>query len=232
MLSTLLSALLPAQQYRRWLLGRVDDGPLKTYLQAPLPGSRKKIMECDFLALGYSLKSPTPAAIPILSIGYTLLKQGKILMRSNGHHLVKVNKSIPEKSVIIHKITDDRAHQGIHLHDVMPVLLEQMAGRVILVHYGAIERNFLNAACQQLYGHKLPMLFVDTIQIESKRLLLNQATPSANQLRLFNLRKQYGLPRYNAHSALEDAIATAELFLAQVEALSSGNAVPLKYVLS
>jgi len=232
MFSTLLSALLPAQQYRRWLLGRVSDTPLKAYLQAPLPGSRKKIMECEFLALDFETTGLDAKQEAILSIGYTVLKQGKILMRSNGHHLVKVNKSIPEKSVIIHKITDDRAHQGIHLHDVMPILLQQMAGRVILVHYGAIERNFLNAACQQLYGHKLPMLFVDTLQIESKRLLLNQATSSVNQLRLFNLRKQYGLPRYNAHSALEDAIATAELFLAQVEALSNGKSVPLKYVLS
>ncbi len=232
MFSTLMSALLPAQQYRRWLLGRVDDGPLKTYLQAPLPDSRKKIMACEFLALDFETTGLDAKQEAILSIGYTLLQRGKILMRNNGHHVVKVNKSIPAESVIIHKITDDRAHQGIHLHDVMPILLQQMAGRVILVHYGAIERNFLNAACQQLYGHKLPMLIVDTIQIESKRLLLNQAPTAKNQLRLFNLRKQYGLPRYNAHSALEDAIATAELFLAQVEALSSGNAVPLKYVLS
>jgi len=232
MFSTLMSALLPAQQYRRWLLGRVDDGPLKTYLQAPLPDSRKKIMACEFLALDFETTGLDAKQEAILSIGYTLLKQGKILMRSNGHHVVKVNKAIPKESVVIHKITDDRAHQGIHLHDVMPILLQQMAGRVILVHYGAIERNFLNAACRQLYGHKLPMLIVDTIQIESKRLLLNQTPTAKNQLRLFNLRKQYGLPRYNAHSALEDAIATAELFLAQVEALSSGNDVPLQYVLS
>ncbi len=232
MFSTLMSALLPAQLYRRWLLRRVGDTPLKTYLRTPLPHSRANIMECEFLALDFETTGLDAKQEAILSIGYTLLKQGKILMRSNGHHVVKVNKSIPKESVVIHKITDDRAHQGIHLHDVMPILLQQMAGRVILVHYGAIERNFLNAACQQLYGHKLPMLIVDTIQIESKRLLLNQAPTAKNQLRLFNLRKQYGLPRYNAHSALEDAIATAELFLAQVEALSSGNAVPLKYVLN
>ena len=36
-----------------------------------------------------------------------------------------------------------------------------------------------------------------------------------NALRLFNLRKQMNLPNYKAHNALEDAISTAELFLAQ-----------------
>jgi len=33
-------------------------------------------------------------------------------------------------------------------------------------------------------------------------------------LRLFNLREAQQLPRYRAHNALSDALATAELFLA------------------
>ncbi|MEN8212926.1 MAG: exonuclease domain-containing protein [Pseudomonadota bacterium] len=232
MLSTLLPALLPADHYRRWLLGRVEEGPLKSYLQTPLPGRRSNIHQCEFLALDFETTGLDARQEAILSIGYTLLSNSKILMRNNGHHLVMVNKSIPEESVIIHKITDDRARQGIHLHDVMPILLQQMAGRVILVHYGAIERNFLNAACLQLYGYRLPMLIADTLQIEKNRLQRSQTATTVNQLRLFNLRRAYGLPRYNAHSALEDAIATAELFLAQVGEISSGKSMPLKYVLS
>ena len=228
----MLSRLLTPQQQRRRLLKRVDDVPLMEYLKVPLPSRRSNILDCEFLALDFETTGLDPRREAILSIGYTLLQRGRILMRSNGHHRVMVNKSIPEESVIIHKITDDRASSGTHLHDVLPLLLQQMAGRVILVHYGAIERNFLNAACRQIYGQQPPLLIADTLQIEKQRLQHSQSTSTVNQLRLFNLREQYGLPRYNAHSALEDAIATAELFLAQVAAISNGKALPLKYVLS
>jgi DNA polymerase-3 subunit epsilon len=228
----MFSRLLTPQQQRRRLLKQVDDGPLKEYLEVPLPDRRSNILDCEFLALDFETTGLDANREAILSIGYTLLQRGRILMRGNGHHLVMVNKSIPEESVIIHKITDDRARSGTHLHDVLPLLLRQMAGRVILVHYGAIERNFLNAACQQIYGLQPPLLIADTLQIEKQRLQRSQTTSTINQLRLFNLRKQYGLPRYNAHSALEDAIATAELFLAQVAAIGNGRALPLKYVLS
>jgi DNA polymerase-3 subunit epsilon len=228
----MFSRLLTPQQQRRRLLRRVDDGPLKEYLEVPLPSRRSNILDCEFLALDFETTGLDPRREAILSIGYTLLQRGRILMRSNAHHIVMVNKSIPEESVVVHKITDDRARSGSHLHDVLPLLLRQMAGRVLLVHYGAIERNFLNAACRQIYGQQPPLLIADTLQIEKQRLQRSQSTTTINQLRLFNLRKQYGLPRYNAHSALEDAIATAELFLAQVAAISNGKALPLKYVLS
>ena len=64
------------------------------------------------------------------------------------------------------------------------------------------------------------MRILDTLAIEKKRMLRRQQPLVANQLRLFNLREQYGLPRYKAHNALEDAIATAELFLVQIAYLN------------
>ena len=44
---------------------------------------------------------------------------------------------------------------------------------------------------------------------------------SQESLRLFNLREQQGLPHYKAHNALEDAISTAELYLAQKASLNT-----------
>ena len=42
-------------------------------------------------------------------------------------------------------------------------------------------------------------------------------------LRLFNLRPRYNLPRYKAHNALSDAIATAELFMALAAEMAPGG---------
>ncbi len=207
------------ERYRKSLLKKVTDNSLANYIQAPLVKKNTKIQDIEFLSLDFETTGLDSDADAILSIGCTVIKNLRILLKENFHQIIKVNKPLPKASVVIHKITDDRANQGEHLHIVMTQLLQKMQGRVLLVHFADIEQNFLNMACEKLYGVKLPMLVVDTMKIEQKRLTNKNSLLLPSQLRLFNIRADYGLPRYYAHDALEDAIATAELFLAQVTKL-------------
>ena len=218
------------ESLRKSLLARVQESPFKTYLQTPLPEKKTSILDSEFLALDFETTGLDEKNDAILTIGCTVIKNGRIQLKHNSHKLIKINKEIPEKSIVIHKITHDRVNQGTHLHNVMEGLLKKIAGRVLLVHFARIERGFLNAACEQIYGHKIPVYFVDTFEIERRRLQNIQPEVAPNQLRLFNIRERYGLPRYHAHSALEDAISTAELFLAQV-AHGSNLKAPLKQYL-
>ncbi len=139
------------------------------------------------------------------------------------HRVVRLNIPLPPESVVIHQITDDRMQAGMAMHDALHELVEVMAGKVLLVHYANIERTFLQAAMKRVYGHALPFMMVDTLALEKRRLDRLQQPITSNQLRLANLREQYHLPRYGAHDALEDAIATAELFMAELGELKSRN---------
>ena len=220
------------EKQRKKLLATVENKVLRKYLEEPLPDRNKYISELEFLALDFETTGLDAKEEAILSIGYTVISQGKIQLKNNGHHFIMVNREIPAESVTIHKITDDRAKQGEHLHDVLEKLLNVMAGKVLLVHYDKIERNFLNAACEEIYGDVPPILIVDTLAIAKKKLDRLNRPYAAKGLRLFNLRKELGLPRYYAHSALEDAIATAELFLAQMAHSKGMNATRLKELLN
>jgi DNA polymerase-3 subunit epsilon len=67
-----------------------------------------------------------------------------------------------------------------------------------------------------MHLYEVPFLIpvIDT-QLMAKQLMQRRDIPyKARDLRLFNLRDRYNLPRYAAHHALSDALATAELFLA------------------
>lgn len=205
------------ERHRKRLLNKVDEGHLKAYLSRPFPSLNASILESEFLVLDYETTGLNASTEAILSIGFTVIKQGRVVLHENGHHLVCINKPIPKESVVIHKITDSRARSGQHLHQVFPILLQHLCGRAVVVHYRPIEQGFTQAASQQLYGHKLPMLMFDTLAIERKKRQRQQGLFDPQQLRLYNLRKHYRLPRYGAHNALEDAIATAELFLAQAK---------------
>ncbi len=207
---------LSAEKQRKRLLEQIEAGPLRRYLEVPLPDSTLPVIDTEFLALDFETTGLDEKQDAILSIGYCVVKNFRVQLQHKGHHVIKINKDIPEKSVVIHRITDDRMREGSHLHHVLEILLEKMAGRVLLVHFARIERGFLQAACEQIYGYKIPVYFVDTFEIERRRLQNIQPEVAPHQLRLFNIRTRYGLPRYHAHSAVEDAIATAELFLAQV----------------
>ena len=58
---------------------------------------------------------------------------------------------------------------------------------------------------------------IDTLALAKKRHDRCSQAYAPSTLYLTNLRAEYGLPRYSAHNALNDAIATAELFMAKVQ---------------
>jgi DNA polymerase-3 subunit epsilon len=219
--------LLGVKRQHRLIKSRITFGPMLEYFRKDLPDPKQSVRDTEFLALDFETTGLDAEHDAILSIGCTVISQGRIQLMHNDHQIIKLNIPLPKKSVVIHGITDDRILQGIHLHDALEILLPKIAGRVMLVHFANIEKNFINAACRRVYGQPLPAQYVDTLEVEHRRLQRKQLHVAPRQLRLFNLRDFYRLPRYHAHNALEDAIATAELFLAQV-AHGDGLDSPLK----
>jgi len=68
---------------------------------------------------------------------------------------------------------------------------------------------------------------VDT-QVLARRTFERRQIPfKGSDLRLHSLGDRYNLPRYGAHNALSDALAAAELFLAQAAHRDSGKGIPL-----
>ena len=118
-------------------------------------------------------------------------------------------------NVVIHQITDQQQQAGESLEQVLADLLQAIAGKVMLVHYHQIEQRFLQQACKQLYGIAPPLLMIDTLLLAKRRLDRRDIAYDPSSLRLANLRRHFQLPDYYAHNALSDAIATAEVYLAE-----------------
>jgi DNA polymerase-3 subunit epsilon len=212
----MLDWLRKTNWYQQRLISQTDNEQLADYLKTPLVDKQIPAIKAEYMALDFETTGLNPEADNILSAGYTMIRDGRVILGESGHFLVRINAPLPAHSVVIHQITDDAMEQGMALPEVMERLLDLMKGKVLLVHYAAIERGFLNAASKRLYGIKLPMRMVDTMEIEKGILQRREQGIAKGQLRLFNLRKQYNLPRYRAHNAMEDALSTAELFLAQM----------------
>ena len=109
------------------------------------------------------------------------------------------------------------------LRRILEQLLDELAGKVVVVHYRRIERDFLDLNLRALIDEGIVFPVIDTMQIEGdiKRKQtqgfinwLKRKKPQS--IRLANSRLRYNLPTYAPHDALTDAIATAELLQAQI----------------
>ncbi len=209
------------------------SGQLKNYLMTPLVDKNSPAEKVNYLILDFETTGLDYRQDHILSMGFTEISNNRIQLKKSQHHLIKTTRKLNSNNVSIHQITDDQVSTGMDVKALLSLLLQHLAGKVLVAHYQSIEYQFIQHLSQQLFGCQIPIQIVDTLQVEKKRLNRLQLPVHTNQLRLFNLREQYNLPRYHAHNAMEDAIATAELLLAQISHRQrQGYQLKLKHILS
>ena len=217
---------------RRKVLAKARPGPLADYLATPFPDSRSDCREIEIVALDLETTGLDPRKDVILSIGLVHIDRFSVKLNTAWHSIVRIDRAIPGESAVIHQITDDQAAAGAPIEELLPELLGRLAGKPMLVHYSAIEQNFIDTACRRLYGAPFLIPIIDTLEIGQRVFERRNHLIQAGDLRLFNLRPRYNLPHYKAHNALSDALATAELFLAMADNLYPDRPCPLGEFLS
>ncbi|GAB6147061.1 3'-5' exonuclease [Desulfocicer niacini] len=177
-----------------------------------------------FLALDLETSGLDSERDQILSIGFITLSWNRIFCDKARHRIIRPDENPKNTQTTIHGITHSRLEGAPGFEETLSPILNAMAGKVMIAHYGRIEREFLNRTTLKLIHEPLIFPMIDTMELESRkhpvfrpniiqRWMGKKKSPS---LRLSHSRERYGLPRYRPHHALTDALATAELFLAQV----------------
>jgi DNA polymerase-3 subunit epsilon len=217
---------------RRMLLRKAPPGPLRDYLATPFPGPRTEWRAVEYLAIDLETTGLDQRKDAILSVGHVVLRGGRIELASADHRVVRIAGDVPAASAIIHQITDDEAALGEELSVVLADVLRVLAGKVLIAHYARVETGFIGMACRQVYGAGFAVPVVDTQALAQRQFERRQIAYKGSDLRLHALGERYNLPRYAAHNALYDALAAAELFLAQVGNLGDGRNLPLMDLLA
>ena len=228
----MLHKLLGKNYARKYWLKKTESSVMKDFLSSPFIGRRTLIRETGIISLDIETTGLNPEVDRIVSIGLVEISNLGIKLNSCWHQIIKTNKDLPEKSVLIHNITDDLSAEGLTIEAAIEELFKRLKGKVVLVHNANVEQGFINNICQKLYGTDFVMRFIDTQVLAKRSFDRKNKSYKATELRLFNLRKMYKMPPYKAHNALLDALATAELFLAMVNNISSSNTARLNDFLS
>ena len=199
---------------RKRLLKKSPAGPLKNYLQHPLPKQDLLLSQASLLAVDFETTGLSPKKNNIISIGCVQIDQLIIDLASAHHRLINANSPLPQESVVIHKITDDQHLSGVSIQVALDEFLYNLKGRILLAHHAKIEAHFLNETCKRIYGSEIQIPVIDTLELELRKLAEHEK--GNNNLNLSVCCKRYNLPRYRLHDALSDAISCGELMLAQV----------------
>lgn len=166
----------------------------------------------------------------IVSIGLVPFSLGRIRLAERRYWIVKPPRPLVSQSVTFHQITDSDIREAPDLADILDDLLAALSGRLAVVHFRHIERPFLDAAVQLRLKESLRFPVIDTMSLEARihrqslwaRLRRRLGYPPVS-IRLQNSRERYGLPPYQGHHALVDALATAELLQAQIASYYSSD---------
>ena len=209
--------LFDPARHRHRLAERAPISPLGDYYAVPLPDGRTDWRQGRFVALDLETTGLDARRDAIVSIGWVVIEHGMVDLARHGYRLVRSPDGVTPESAVIHGIFDTDLEHAPPLNVALADLLAALRGGVPVCHHGRIERGFLDTACRTVYGVGFAAPIVDTLELERRSLRSANRPVAAGMLRLDAVRRRYNLPRYHAHNALTDALAAAELFLAQME---------------
>lgn len=210
---------------------RTASGSLHDLLSVPLADPNTSVGEARLLALDLETTGLDPARDHLVSVGFVPV-DGGVIDLSGAYHAVVASVGEVGHSATIHGLTDDAVASGSAVEAVLPVVLEALRGRILLAHFARIEVGFLSRACERQFGAPLVTQVVDTLELQRRIRQTPYGDPPAGSLRLPAARDAFSLSRYRGHDALTDALACAELYLAQAAHLSRGGPMTLASVLS
>ena len=176
---------------------------------------KKAWSEWDYLVLDIETSGLDSKQDHIVSFGWVCIHNGAIEL-DTARHIVLDSAQIGD-NVGIHMITDsDVQQQGKKQESVLRYLRHLLRERVLVMHHAPMELGFLKHAWQTETLPSFSVGWLDTLAIERTKANRSQQPVQDGGFRLGACRERYGLPDYQGHDALTDALATAELLLAQI----------------
>lgn len=201
------------------------DERLRDFFAAWQLGPETPLAEAPLVALDVETTGLDARSHSLVSIGMVPFTLERILFSQRRHWLLKPRFPLQELSVTLHHITHSDLANAPDLEEVLGEVLGAMAGRLPVVHYRGIERSFLDSAVSHRLHENLLFPVIDTMELEARiyrqsllARLRRWLGGKPVSIRMQESRLRYSLPAYQPHHAALDALATAELFQAQVAA--------------
>ncbi len=178
----------------------------------------RPIEDCEFVALDTEMTGLNPRRNEIISIGAVRIRDMRIVVGENFHTHVRARKPSLKDNTLIHRITSEQLDAAPAIDEALPKFVEFCGTAVLVGHYLHLDLAFINKAAKRILGGRLQNPALDCARLAQAHLVLLQRAGVKrisldDTFQLPKLAREYGLPQFMPHDALEDAMQTAYLFL-------------------
>lgn len=149
----------------------------------------------------------------IIQIGATRIVNGKLFRQEAFEQLIDPGRRIPAASIPIHGITQDMVEGKPRLADILPVFHAYAQDTVLVAHNAAFDMKFLQLKEQET-GLRFDQPVLDTLMLSAV------IHPNQESHRLEAIAERMNITVLGRHTALGDAMVTAEVFLRMVPLLA------------
>lgn len=149
----------------------------------------------------------------IIQIGATRIVNGKLLRQESFEQLVNPRRIIPQESIPIHGITPEMVQGQPDILEVLPAFHAFAHDTVLVAHNAAFDMRFLQLK-EKATGLSFDQPVLDTL------LLSALIHPSQDSHRLEAIAERFNITVIGRHTAMGDAMVTAEVFLKLIPLLA------------
>ncbi len=193
----------------------VDD------LKEIVTGDKGQDLSADFVVFDIETTGFSPVKNKIIEIGAVKVSDGEIVDRYSA--FVNPQVPIPFEIEKLTGIRDDMVIDAPLIEEILPQFLEFCQDAVLVAHNAGFDMSFIMENTSRL-GMKREFTYVDTLGIA--RVLL----PGQAKHTLDAIAKTLGISLENHHRAVDDAEATAEIFVKMIPMLREQGADTLAKV--
>jgi len=193
----------------------------------------KSLKEYEFVVFDTELTGLNVRTNEIVSIGAVRIRKLRIMAGDIFYTRVHPEKHMPKETTLIHRLTPEKVEDAPSLKDALLAFIEYAGGALFVGHSVGIDAAFVNRASKRILGDKLKNPCIDTMRLaksyrEEKWGSYYDKFDLNVSYNLGDLAKEYGLPTFPQHNALNDAMQTAYLFVYLVHKLGSSKVETLR----
>ncbi len=210
---------LDRQDFFKVILGSeiylVDD------LKGIVTNSRNQSIESTYVVFDLETTGFLSEKNKIIEIGAVKVENGQITDTFSSY--VNPNEPIPFRIEQLTGINDNMVANAPQIEEALPKFLEFCGDAVLVAHNADFDIGFVSANAERL-GLAFEPTYLDTVALA--RVLL----PHLAKYKLDNVAKALGVVLLNHHRAVDDAGATADIFVKFIEMLRNQGADTLDKV--